>query len=281
MRLRARAIFIEGGNMTRFETHNDTLQVARTDLQGKIALVTGASSGLGARFAKLLAHQGARVVCAARRKDRLEGVVSEIVAAGGQAMAVAMDVEDEASVKSGFQAALDGFGVPSIIIANAGINNQGLALDVPIEAFDQVMAVNVRGVFITAVEGARQLMNAGAAQSGDGRIVLIASMAGLRPLPGLTAYSVSKAAVVMMAKSLAREWARSGINVNAICPGYIETEINADWLNSSGGEKMLAGFPRRRVMNEDALDGALTWLVSDGGKFTTGSVIQVDDGQGL
>jgi NAD(P)-dependent dehydrogenase (short-subunit alcohol dehydrogenase family) len=251
------------------------------NLTGKIVLVTGASSGLGAHFAKVLASQGAHVVCAARRKARLDDLVSAIVATGGQAHSVEMDVEDEASVKAGFAQVCQHIGTPTIVIANAGMNNIGLALDVPIEAFDQLMAVNLRGVFITAREGARAMIAGGSPENGAGRIILIASMGGVRPLPGLTAYSVSKAGVIMMAKSLAREWARQGINVNALCPGYVETEINADWLASPGGTKMLAGFPRRRVMGQDSLDGALTWLVSEGAAYTTGAVIQVDDGQGL
>jgi NAD(P)-dependent dehydrogenase (short-subunit alcohol dehydrogenase family) len=149
------------------------------------------------------------------------------------------------------------------------------------EDFDAVMRVNLRGVFLTAREAARRMIAAGSVTSGAGRIVLIASMAGLRPLPGLVPYSVSKAGVVMMTKALAREWARQGINVNALCPGYVETEINADWLATEGGSKMLAGFPRRRVMDDDSLDGALTWLVSDAAKFTTGAIVQIDDAQGI
>jgi NAD(P)-dependent dehydrogenase (short-subunit alcohol dehydrogenase family) len=251
------------------------------DLSGKTALITGASSGLGAHFSKMLAGQGAKVVCAARRLDRLEALVNEITSQGGQAQAIAMDVEDEGSIVSGFDAAASGLGIPSIIIANAGVNALGAAVDVEMAAYDQLMNVNVRGVFLTAREGARRMIANGSKASGDGRIVLVASMAGTRPLPGLTAYSVSKAGVVMMAKSLAKEWAKQGINVNAICPGYVETEINADWLSEPGGEKMLAGFPRRRVMDDNSLDGAVAWLVSDAAKFTTGSVVQVDDGQGI
>jgi NAD(P)-dependent dehydrogenase (short-subunit alcohol dehydrogenase family) len=251
------------------------------DLLGKTALITGASSGLGAHFAKLLAGQGAKVVCAARRLDRLQLLVSQIKAQGGQAQAIAMDVEDEASIIAGFDAAAAGLGTPSIVIANAGVNALGSAIDVDMADYDQLMNVNLRGVFLTAREGARRMIANGSKASGDGRIVLVASMAGMRPLPGLTAYSVSKAGVVMMAKGLAKEWAKQGINVNAICPGYIETEINADWLSEPGGEKMLAGFPRRRVMEENSLDGAVAWLVSDAAKFTTGGIIQIDDAQGI
>jgi NAD(P)-dependent dehydrogenase (short-subunit alcohol dehydrogenase family) len=260
---------------------NPSLPRPSFDLSGKIALVTGASSGLGEHFARLLAGQGAKVICAARRVDRLETLVATINAAGGQAQAVAMDVEDEASVIAGFDAAAGGLGVPSIVIANAGVNALGSAVDVDMGAFDQLMNVNVRGVFLTAREAARRMIATGSKESGDGRILLVASMAGMRPLPGLTAYSVSKAGVVMMARSLAKEWAKQGINVNAICPGYVETEINSDWLSEPGGERMLAGFPRRRVMDDNSLDGAVAWLVSDAAKFTTGAVVQIDDAQGI
>jgi NAD(P)-dependent dehydrogenase (short-subunit alcohol dehydrogenase family) len=250
-------------------------------LSGKVALITGASSGLGAHFAQVLAALGAKVVCGARRRERLDALVSQINASGGQAQAVTMDVEDEGSVIAAYDAASQGLGTPTIVIANAGMNALGPAIDLPIDEYDSVMNVNLRGVFLTAREGARRMIAAGSTQTGDGRIVLIASMAGIRPLPGLSAYSVSKAGVVMMAKALAREWVRQGINVNAICPGYIETEINADWLNQPGGLKMLAGFPRRRVMEKESLDGALAWLVSDAAKFTTGAVVQINDAQGI
>jgi NAD(P)-dependent dehydrogenase (short-subunit alcohol dehydrogenase family) len=257
------------------------VRVPSFDLTGKVALVTGASSGLGAHFSMLLAGLGASVVCAARRVDRLEVLVETIKAASGSALAVEMDVEDEQSVVSGFDQAINAFGIPNIIVANAGVNALGSAIDVKMTEFDQLMNVNVRGVFLTAREGARRMIEAGSTTAQNGRVVLIASMAGTRPLPGLTAYSVSKAAVVMMARSLAREWAKHGINVNAICPGYIETEINANWLTEPGGQRMLSGFPRRRVMDDDALDGAMAMLVSDAGKFTTGSIVQIDDAQGL
>jgi NAD(P)-dependent dehydrogenase (short-subunit alcohol dehydrogenase family) len=250
-------------------------------LNGKIALVTGASSGLGANFATLLANQGAKVICAARRRDKLDKLVAHIGETGGQAQAVTMDVEDEASVINAFDEAASGLGTPTIVIANAGMNATGSAIDIPIDEFDKLMQVNLRGVFLTAREAARRMIESGITQSSAGRIILIASMGGIRPLPGLVPYSVSKAGVIMMAKALAREWARQGINVNALCPGYIETEINADWLAAPGGLKMLAGFPRPRVMADDALDGALTWLVSDAARFTTGAIIQVDDAQGI
>jgi NAD(P)-dependent dehydrogenase (short-subunit alcohol dehydrogenase family) len=250
-------------------------------LQGKVALITGASSGIGAHVAQVLASRGAHVVCAARRLDRLETLVETIQEQGGSAHAIVMDVADEASVIAGISKAEEIFSVPTIVIANAGLNAPGMATEVTMQDYDDMMAVNQRGVFLTAREGARRLLAVDPEVTRTGRIVLIASMAGLRPLPGLAAYSVSKAGVIMMARALAREWARAGINVNAICPGYIETEINADWLDQPAGQKMLAGFPRKRVMDIDALDEALLYLVSDAARYITGAVIQVDDGQGL
>jgi NAD(P)-dependent dehydrogenase (short-subunit alcohol dehydrogenase family) len=258
------------------------LPTVNQSLAGQVALVTGASSGLGARFARVLAGAGAKVACAARRTDRLATLVDEIGAAGGTALAVAMDVEHEASVVAGYDAVADGFGAaPAIVVANAGMNARGLATDIAMDAFDQVMGVNLRGVFLTAREGARRMIAGGSAARGSGRVILISSMGGVRPLPGLAAYSVSKAGVIMLGKSLAREWARQGINVNTICPGYVETEINADWLAEPGGQTMIAGFPRRRVMDEASLDAALLYLASPASRFTTGAVLQVDDGQGL
>jgi NAD(P)-dependent dehydrogenase (short-subunit alcohol dehydrogenase family) len=267
--------------MTQTPTDQPVLPRPSFDLAGKVALVTGASSGLGAHFATMLAGQGAKVVCAARRVGRLESLVAQIQASGGQAQAVAMDVEEEASVIAGYNAAEAGLGVPTIVVANAGMSALGMAVDIDINDYDRLMQVNMRGVFLTAREGARRMIAAGSPTSRNGRIVLIASMAGNRPLPGLVAYSVSKAGVIMMAKALAKEWARKGINVNAICPGYIETEINTDWISQPGGVKMLEGFPRRRVMADTSLDGALAWLVSDAAQFTTGAIVQVDDAQGL
>lgn len=243
-------------------------------LSGAVALVTGASSGLGVQFARVLAANGASLGLAARRTDRLEALAADLPS---RTSATAMDVTSEASIIAGFDAIEAELGTPTIVIANAGMSRDGLATDISADDFDAVMDVNLRGVFLTAREAARRMI----AKNIQGRIVLIASIAGLRQLPGATAYSVSKSAVVMMAKSLAREWARYGINVNAICPGYIVTELNEGMLEGPIGEKMIKAMPRRRVMDIDALDGALLWLVGPGGKFVTGSIVQVDDGQGL
>jgi NAD(P)-dependent dehydrogenase (short-subunit alcohol dehydrogenase family) len=205
------------------------------DLTGRTVLITGASSGLGLRFARIAAAAGAKVALAARRVDRLETLAKEIAADDGTAHPIAMDVTDEASVIAGFDAALAALGPIDTVIANAGMNSEGLAVDVAAEEFDRVMAINVRGVFLTAREGARRMMAAGSRDSRRGRVVLISSIGAQKVLPGLTAYCASKAAVVMMGKSLAREWANRGINVNVICPGYVETELNTDWFATAGG----------------------------------------------
>jgi NAD(P)-dependent dehydrogenase (short-subunit alcohol dehydrogenase family) len=251
------------------------------DMSGRAVLVTGASSGLGRRFARVLAGAGAKVAVAARRTDRLGALVAEITAAGGQAVAVAMDVQDEASVIAAFDAAEAALGPTDTVIANAGMNSEGMATDLPAEEFTRVLDVNVKGAFLTAREGARRMMAAGSKDSGRGRVVLIASIGAFNVLPGLAAYCASKAAVLMLGKVLAREWAGRGINVNIVCPGYIETELNADWCASEGGKRQVAGFPRRRLMDESDLDAVVGFLASDAAKAVTGSVFTVDDGQSL
>jgi NAD(P)-dependent dehydrogenase (short-subunit alcohol dehydrogenase family) len=254
---------------------------AALDLTGRTALITGASSGLGRRMAKVLAANGAKVALAARRMDRLRALAEEIAAAGGQASAVEMDVTDEASIIAAFDAAEATLGPVDSVFANAGMNNRALAAEITTDAWDEVMAINVRGVFLTAREGARRMMAAGSRESGRGRIVLVASIGAVKVLPGLTAYCTSKAAVVMMGKSLAREWANRGINVNVICPGYVETELNAEWFAEDGGKRQVAGFPRRRLMVEEDLDAMALYLASDASRAITGSAFTLDDGQTL
>jgi len=249
------------------------------DLTGRTALITGASSGLGARFARMLAAQGVKVVAGARRLDRLASLAEEIRAAGGQIEPVAMDVEDEASIIAAYDHAEKTFGGVDLIIANAGINAQGPATDLAADELGQLLNINVRGVYLTAREGARRLI--ASPDPSRGRIILLGSVGTLRPLAGLTAYSASKAGVAMLGKGLAREWARYGINVNTICPGWIVTELNAEWLAGEGGQKLIKTFPRRRVMNPDDLDGIVTFLASDASRTITGGVFSADDGQVL
>lgn len=248
-------------------------------LQGRTVLITGASSGIGARFARIVAGQGAAVVIGARRVERLQALSDEINAAGGRCLAVALDVADEASVIAAYDVAEAAFGPVDGVVANAGIQIEGLAMDLAVEDFDQVFAVNVRGVFLTAREGARRMRAAGIAERG--RIVLISSITAKMVTPGVTSYSASKAAVRHMGRLLAREWARSGPNVNNLSPGYIQSELAGDWFETEGGAKQMAKWPRRRMLDEDALDPMLIYLLSDASKGVTGSDFTVDDGQSL
>ncbi|MBB3860922.1 NAD(P)-dependent dehydrogenase (short-subunit alcohol dehydrogenase family) [Novosphingobium hassiacum] len=249
------------------------------DLSGRTALVTVASSGIGARFARILAASGANVVVAARRADRLAALCSEIESAGGRAIAVSLDVADEASTIAAYDAAEKAFGTVDTIIANAGVNSEGLVTDIPADEFDQTVAVNLRGVFLTVREGARRLIAAGSAQKENGRVIITASITADVVSPGLGVYSATKAGVIQFGKVMAREWVRKGINVNMICPGYIKTELTADWFESEGGAQQVAAFNRRRLMQESDLDVPLLFLSSDAARGVTGTTMTIDDGQ--
>lgn len=248
-------------------------------LQGRVALVTGASSGLGARFVEILAAAGAKVAACARRTDRLQELAARVRKAGGTVEPVAMDVEDPASIIAGFDAAEAALGPVDITIANAGLNAQGASVDLDASSLAQLVSVNIEGVYLTAREAAKRLIAGPNAERG--RIILIGSVGSQRPLAGLTAYSMSKAAVAMMGKGFAREWARNGITVNTICPGWIATELNSDWLASEGGQKLVKTFPRRRVMDAAGLDGLVLFLSSDASASITGGVFSADEGQVL
>jgi len=246
------------------------------DLTGRSALITGASSGLGARFGRILAANGARVALGARRAERLAALADEI---GPAAAAVQMDVAREADIIAGFDAAEAAFGTTiDTVIANAGVDGAGMITAMSEAEIAHTLAVNLTGAILTAREGARRMMAAGITK---GRIVLIASITAFEPSPGLVAYSASKAGVVQAARSMAREWARAGICVNTISPGYIRTAINADWFETEPGKKQIARFPRKRLMGEEGLDGMLLFLCSDAAEFVTGSDFVFDDGQTL
>lgn len=250
-------------------------------LQDRVAVVTGATSGLGRRFAHVLSKAGASVALMGRRQDRLKLEVERIEGAGGRAVAIALDVSDPAAIGPALDAAEAALGPISILINNAGVGGEGMALDLTVETWDETFNVNVRGVFFAAREAARRMIDSGVAERGEARIVNIASIAATTVLPGLSAYCASKAGVAMLTKALAREWARKGIAVNAICPGYIETEINAHWFVTEGGKKQIASFPRRRLMNETVLDETLLLLCGGAGAAITGSLFTIDDGQSL
>jgi len=245
---------------------------------GRVALVTGASSGLGKRFAQVLAAEGAKVVVAARRKDRLDELVKEL---GANSLAVQCDVTDEAQVVAMYDAAESKFGTVDTVINNAGMTHANNAVTQDIAEFRKIMDLNVTSVWCVAREAARRLIKAGPEKSHSGRIVNIASMAGRIVIPNVTAYNTSKAACAHLTRSLAREWARHGINVNALSPGYVATELTEEWLNGEGGAKTIGKSPRRRVMDETSLDEALLFLCSDASKFVTGTDVLVDDAQSM
>lgn len=252
-----------------------------TTLTGRTCLITGASSGFGAHFARITAGAGARVVLAARRKERVEALAEELRAGGGEAVAVAMDVTDEASVRAGYDAAEAAFGTVDTVIANAGVSSPGRATEVPADAIANLLDTNVLGVFLTAREGARRMLAAGSRESGAGRILLIGSMGAEAPVKGEVMYCASKAAVARMGRNLAGEWVRSGINVNVLQPGFILTEMAGDWFASEAGQAQIAGFPRRRLQPIESLDPMVLYLCSDASSAMTGSVITIDDGHSL
>jgi len=245
------------------------------DLAGRVALVTGASSGLGTGFARQLAAAGAKVVLAARRVGRLQALAKEI---GTAALPIVMDVADESSVIAAYDAAEAHFGLVDTIIANAGTSSDAMAIDVSAEAFSQTLDINLRGTFLTVREGARRLL---AARHDRGRIVMISSITARQPSPGLAAYSASKAGVVQLGRTLAREWMRKGINVNMLSPGYIQTELNEEWFATEPGQKQISRFPRKRLMPQESLDGLLLYLCSDASEYVTGAEFIMDDGQTL
>jgi NAD(P)-dependent dehydrogenase (short-subunit alcohol dehydrogenase family) len=243
-------------------------------LDGKTALVTGASSGLGLRFATLLAEAGAKVAVCARRLDRLEALAADLRKAGATAYPVTMDVTDVASIRAGVAAAEQALGPIDVLLNNSGVAATKRAADVEEADYDEVMDTNLRGAFFVAQAVGRGMI----AAKRPGRIINIASAAGLRPLAQISVYSMSKAAVIHMTRALALEWGRYGINVNALCPGYIETEINREYWKTEGGQKLVSMLPRRRVGKPEDLDGLVLLLASDASSFVNGAVIAADDG---
>jgi NAD(P)-dependent dehydrogenase (short-subunit alcohol dehydrogenase family) len=249
------------------------------NLKEKVAFVTGASSGLGARFAKVLAASGANVVLAARRVDRLKELRAEIEAAGCAAYVTALDVTDGDSIKAAVDDAESHVGQIDILVNNSGVSTTQRLTDVTPADYEHVMSTNVRGAFFVAQEiGRRMIAHARANAGFRGRVINIASVAGLRVLPQIGLYCISKAAVVQMTKAQALEWGRYNINVNAICPGYIRTEINEDYWDTEGGQRLMQMLPRKRVGNAADLDALLLLLASDEAQFINGAVIAADDG---
>jgi NAD(P)-dependent dehydrogenase (short-subunit alcohol dehydrogenase family) len=243
-------------------------------LEGKVALVTGASSGFGQHFAPLMAAAGAKVVLAARRTDLIQAEARKIIDAGGEAMAVTMDVCDSASVAAALDEAEASYGVVTVIINNAGITIPKLLLDLSDDDWNKVIDTNLTGVAYVTREGARRMIAAGT----SGSIVNIASITAERVQKALTSYSASKAAVVQFTKAAALELAQHKIRVNALCPGYFQTELNGEWFKTDEGQALIKRIPQRRTGELQELNGPLLLLASEAGSLMTGSAVTVDGG---
>lgn len=249
---------------------NFTSQIAQwPGLPGGSALITGGSSGLGVHFAHLLAAQNVKVTLAARRVDRLDEVCRDIRDAGGEAEPLCLDVASAASVED----ALAGK-VFDIVINNAGVTSTASAFDLSADSIDQVIDINLKGAFHVARTTACSMKDAGV----GGSIINVASILGLRVAGQVSAYSASKAGLVQLTKALALEWSRFGIRVNALCPGYIETDLNRDFFESEAGKALVRRVPFRRLGQPEDLDGPLLLLASDHSRFITGTEIAVDGG---
>jgi 3-oxoacyl-[acyl-carrier protein] reductase len=245
------------------------------DLHGKVALVTGASSGLGLRFAECLAENGAAVALVARRADRLAALKAKIETSGGKAIVFEADVRDHAAMAAAFDTAEKAFSTVTILVNNAGVAHSGRAVEMPEEEWRRILSTNLDAVFYCAQEAARRMLTAGKA----GSIVNIASVLGLGVAKGVVAYATAKAGVIQLTKALALELAFKGIRVNAIAPGWIVTELNRDYLLSEQGTALKREIPIGRFGEERDLDGPLLLLVSDAGRFVTGATIVADGGQ--
>jgi len=246
----------------------------RFSVQGRLALVTGASGGLGRDFALTLARAGAAVAVAARRADRLADTVAAIESAGGKSFAVSLDVTDPASVRKCFDEIQERDRPPDVIVNNAGAAITRPLLEQTEEDWDSVVDTNLKGAWLVAQEAARRLVAAGR----PGSIVNIASITGERVAGGVAPYCASKAGLIHLTRALALELARHGIRVNALAPGYVETELNRDFLRSPPGERLMARIPQRRFGKAADLDGALLLLASEAGAYITGSVLVADGG---
>lgn len=242
-------------------------------LDGKTALVTGASSGLGERFAAVLAQSGARVALAARRVDRLQAIEQSIRQGGGTAYSLALDVTDATAIDAAVDQVEREFGAIDILVNNSGVSVTRKFGDYDEADYDYVMDTNAKGAFFMAQAAGKRMVG-----RGRGRIINIASVAGLKNLSRIGVYGMSKAAVIHMTRAMAGEWGRFGVNVNAICPGYIETDINRDYWGTDGGRKLMALLPRKRVGQPGDLDGLLVYLAADASGFVNGAVIAADDG---
>jgi 3-oxoacyl-[acyl-carrier protein] reductase len=245
------------------------------DLAGKVALVTGASGGLGLRFAEVLAANGAAVALVARRQERLAALAKRIEKAGGRALPVSADVCDRTDMNAAFDAAERAFGTVDILVNNAGVAHADRIVELPEAEWRRVIGTNLDAVFFWSQEAARRLL----AAEKPGAIVNISSIAGFNVSKGIAAYAVAKAGVIQLTKALAIELASKGIRVNALAPGWITTDLNREYLASERGEAIKRDIPLGRFGQERDLDGVMLLLVSDAGRYMTGTTIAVDGGQ--
>lgn len=251
-----------------------TEPAAMFQLRGRVAMVTGASSGLGHHFAEVLAAAGATVVVAARRVDRLAALVTQLRERGTQAHAVALDVTDGNSVQTCFDEIVKLTGAPDIVVSNAGVTVAKPLLEQTEADWDAVLDTNLKGCWMVGTEAARRMVAAGK----KGSIINIASILGERVAGAVIGYTVSKAGVIQATKAMALELARHGVRVNALLPGYVITDLNSDFLNSEAGQRLKSRVPARRFSELSDLDGPLLLLASDAGRAMTGSTVEVDWG---
>ena len=243
------------------------------DLESKVVLVTGASQGLGKQFAELLCAKGARVALAARQVAKITSLKEELEGKGGIAYAVEMDVLDQQSITECVEVVEHELGSIDVLVNNAGVAINKFFLDVTEEEYDSVLGTNLKGCFFCAQAVAKKMAN-----RKSGSIINISSVLGTRPIGTLTTYCASKAGLNQLTSTMALELARSGVRVNAIAPGYIETPMNSDFFKTGPGQALINSVPQRRLGQLEDLDGTILLLASDASKFITGTVITVDGG---
>ena len=243
------------------------------DLENKVVLVTGASQGLGKQFAELLCAKGARVALAARQVAKIISLKEELEAKGGIAYAVEMDVLDQQSISDCVEVVEHELGSIDVLVNNAGVAINKFFLDVTEEEYDSVLGTNLKGCFFCAQAVAKKMAN-----RKSGSIINVSSVLGARPIGTLTTYCASKAGLNQLTATMALELARSGVRVNAIAPGYIETPMNSDFFKTGPGQALINSVPQRRLGQLEDLDGTILLLASDASKFITGTVITVDGG---